>query len=155
MGEIVAAHAMLAFGVADNRFDGGPAAQVALDLFRHVALLAREIDLEAKVRRRVVAAVAAIDDEALKAGAGLRLEFGNHRRQSMAVVWIAGQRFDMGDELTALGAMDGRGQRDLHAELVGAMRLALADAFDLRRVQRINLPAALVSALFADPLGQP
>ena len=44
--------------------------------------------------------------------------------------------------------------RDLDAELVGAMRLALADAFDLGRVQRIDLRPALVLALLAHPARQ-
>ena len=34
------------------------------------------------------------------------------------------------------------------------MRLALADAFDLGRVQRVDLAAALVLALLAHPAGQ-
>jgi hypothetical protein len=37
----------------------------------------------------------------------------------------------MGDELSALGAVQRGGDRHLDAELVGPMRLALADAFDL------------------------
>src|SRR6202167_3180946 len=40
------------------------------------------------------------------------------------------------------------------AELVGAMGLALADAFDLGRVQRIDLFSALMLALLAHPAGE-
>ena len=47
-----------------------------------------------------------------------------------------------------------RGDRDLHAELVGLVRLALADAFDLRRVQGINLLAALALALMTHRIGE-
>ena len=53
----------------------------------------------------------------------------------------------MGDELTALRAIELGRDRDL----VWAMRLALANAFDLGRVQRIDLPPALMLALFAHP----
>ena len=51
--------------------------------------------------------------------------------------------------------MQGRGERDLDAELVRPMRLALADAFDFGRVQGIDFPAALVLALLAHALSQP
>jgi hypothetical protein len=46
----------------------------------------------------------------------------------------------VGDELAAFGAMERGGERDLDAELVRPMRLALADAFDLGGVQRIDFP---------------
>src|SRR5262249_51935847 len=64
-------------------------------------------------------------------------------------------RLHMGDELAALGAIERGGKRDLDAEFVRPMRLALADALDLGRVQRIDLPPALMLALLAHPLGQP
>ena len=51
----------------------------------------------------------------------------------------ARQRLGVGDELADPGAMEGGGERDLDAELVRAMGLAVADAFDLGRVQRIDL----------------
>jgi hypothetical protein len=38
----------------------------------------------------------------------------------------------MGNELAALGVADGGSDRDLDAELVGPMGLALADAFDCK-----------------------
>jgi hypothetical protein len=41
----------------------------------------------------------------------------------------------MGDELAALGVCHCGGDGDLDTELVGAVRLALADALHLRRVQ--------------------
>ena len=58
--------------------------------------------------------------------------------QRMAVIRVAGQRLGVGDELAALGAIERGGERDLDAEFVGAMGLALADAFDLGRVQRVD-----------------
>ena len=72
----------------------------------------------------------------------------------MAVVGVAGQRLGVGDELAALGAIERGGERDLDAELVRAMGLALADAFDLGRVQRIDLASALMLALLAHPARQ-
>src|SRR5271154_5875262 len=50
--------------------------------------------------------------------------------------------------------MERRGDRDLDPKLVGAVRLALADAFDLGRVQRIDFPLALMLALLAHPARQ-
>jgi hypothetical protein len=43
-------------------------------------------------------------------------------------------------------------QADLDAEFVGLARLALADAFDFRRVQRVEL-VLVVALLRADALG--
>jgi hypothetical protein len=54
---------------------------------------------------------------------------------SVAVVGVARQRLGVGDELAAPGAMERGGERHLDAELVRAMGLAFADAFDLQRVQ--------------------
>jgi len=50
--------------------------------------------------------------------------------------------------------MERRGDGNLDAELVRAMRLALADAFDLGGVQRIDLRPPLVLALLAHPARQ-
>ena len=72
----------------------------------------------------------------------------------MAVIGVARQRLHMGDELAAAGVMKRRRDRDLDAELVGPVRFALANAFDLGRVQRIDLLAPLVLALVAHPPGE-
>ena len=62
-----------------------------------------------------------------------------HRRddlgQRVAVIRIAGQRRDVGDELAAARMLDRRGDADLDAELIGPVRLSLADAFHLGRMQ--------------------
>src|SRR5260370_42245417 len=60
----------------------------------------------------------------------------------------------MEDELAALGLGRRRRDRHLAAELVGRARLALADAFDLGGVQRIDLVAALAVVLEAHPVRQ-
>jgi hypothetical protein len=54
--------------------------------------------------------------------------------EGMAVVGVARQRLDVGDELPALRAGERGGARHLDAELVRAVRLALADALDLGRM---------------------
>ena len=118
------------------------------------ASLAGDIDLELVIRRGVVAAITAVGDDAGKACADLRLDLRNDGRESVAIVGVAGQRLGVGDELAALGAMERGGERDLDAKLVGTMGLALADAFDLGRVQRIDLPSALMLALLAHPAGE-
>lgn len=56
----------------------------------------------------------------------------------------------MGDELAALGAADRGCNGDFDAEFVRPMGLAVADAFDLRRVQGIDLRPALTLLLLAD-----
>ncbi len=114
-----------------------------------------DVDPELVVRRRIVAAIAAVGDDALEARADLALHVGNDLFQRVAVIGIARQRRDMGDELPAFRAIERGGDGDFHAELVWTMRLALADAFDLGRVQGIDFSASLVLALVAHPFGQP
>jgi len=63
--EIVTAHAMLDFEMADHGFDGGPAAQLAFDLGCHAPFLAGDEDPEL-VRRRVVAAVSLVGEDTLR-----------------------------------------------------------------------------------------
>ena len=110
--EVIAAHPMLAFGVADDRLDGRAAAQLAFDLVGDAPLLTRDIDLEAIVWRRVVAAVSPIGDDAGETDADLRLDFGDDRLQRVAVIRIARQRLGVGDELAALGMMERRGDAE-------------------------------------------
>jgi hypothetical protein len=49
----------------------------------------------------------------------------------------------------------GGGHRDLAAEFVGLVRLALADALPLGGVEGIDLRQGIASALGGDALGQP
>jgi hypothetical protein len=81
-----------------------------------------------------VAAIAAIGDDALYRHADLFLHFGDHDAQRVTVVRRPRHRLHMRDELGALRGAQRRRHRDFDAEFVGAMRLALADAFDLGRV---------------------
>ena len=59
----------------------------------------------------------------------------------------------MEDELTALAAFVGGGERDLDAELVGCPGFAFADAFGLRGVPGIELWPTLALFLPTDLRG--
>ena len=130
--EIVAAHAMLGFEMADDRLDGGPAAEFALDRGRYPSLLAGEEDPELVIGRCIVAAISLVGEDARDGAAEERLHVRDHGFQGVAVIWIAGQRLDVSDELAALAVLEGGGNADLHAELVRPMSFAFADAFDFR-----------------------
>jgi hypothetical protein len=81
------------------------------------------------IGRGVVAAIAAVGNDAGEVGADLGLDLRNHGSEGVAIIGVAGQRLHMGDELAALRAMQRGGERNLDAELVRAMGLALADAY--------------------------
>ena len=74
--EEVAAHAVFGLDVADDGFDGRAAAQFALDSVGDATPLARDIDLEPHVGRSVVAAIAAVGDDAGQGRADLGLDLG-------------------------------------------------------------------------------
>jgi hypothetical protein len=59
--------------------------------------------------------------------AALSFDVGDNAGQCVPVIGIAGQSGDVGDELPTLAPVQRRRDRDLHAELVGTVRLALAD----------------------------
>jgi hypothetical protein len=136
--------------MTDDGFDGGPAAQFALDLGRHPSLLAGDEDPELVIGRRVVAAVSLVGEDACDDVADQRLHVRDHGGQRVTVIGVAGHRLHVGDELAGLGAADRGGNGDFDAELVRPMGLAFADAFDLRRVQGIDLRPALTLLLLAD-----
>ena len=133
--EIVPAHAVLGFGVSDDRLDRGSAPEFAFDGLGDAESLAGDIDPELVAGRGVVAAIAAVGDDAGKARADLRLDLRDHGGECVAIVRVARQRLGVGDELASGRAMQRGGDRHLDAEFVRPMRLALADAFDLGRVQ--------------------
>jgi len=137
--------------VADDRFDGGAAAQLALDDAEDAALLAGDEDA-ARIDG-VVAAIALVDVGPLDGAAGERFGGIDDRSECVAVIGVARQRLGMEHELAASGAGIGGDDRGLDAELVGRAGLAFADAFDLGGVEGIELPAALALLLGADLLG--
>ena len=102
----------------------------------------------------IVAAVALVDMDAAGGNAGLLLQRGDDRAQRMAIERVAVQCLGVQHELAALGLGRRGGDRHLAAELVGRPGLAFADAFDLGRVQRIDLVAALAMVLKAYPVRQ-
>src|SRR5580693_450975 len=94
-------------------------------------------------RRRIVAAVALVGEDALDGVADQRLHVRDHGCQRVAVIRIARERLHMGDEPAAPGATERGCDGDFDAELIGTMGLSLADAFHFRRMQRIDLRPAL------------
>jgi hypothetical protein len=76
MGEIIAAHAVLLLEVTDDGLDGGPSFELALDLWRDVALVAGGVDLELVIGRGVVAAIATVGDAAIEHVADERFIYG-------------------------------------------------------------------------------
>ena len=142
MGEMVPPHPVFGFEMADTGLDGGAPSQVSLDRLRDGPFLAADIDLELVVRRRIVAAVATVRNDARKIGSDQGFRLRQDRFERMTVVWVAGQRLPMRDELAAFRAVQRRGEGNLDAELIGSMGFTFADAFDLGCVQRIDLDAS-------------
>ena len=134
--------------VADDRFDGRAPPEFPFDLAVHTALLARPED--PKRLRRLMAHITLVDIDPLDLAAGQRLSFLNNLAERMAVIRVAGQRLGMQDELPAFAAFVGCRERNLDAELVRPMGLALADALGLGRVPGIEFPAALPLFLTAN-----
>jgi hypothetical protein len=75
------------------------------------------------------------------------LHAGELGAEGVPVEGIAVQRLGMEHELSALRGRHGGGDTDPAAELVRRTGFPLADALDLRRVQRIDLGAALMLIL--------
>ena len=107
--------------MSDDRFDRRTAAEFAFDGLGDATSLARDIDLKLVFGRGVVAAIAAVGDDAGEVGADLGLDLRDHGGERVTVVGVAGQRLGVGDELAALGAMERCGERDLDAELTWAL----------------------------------
>ena len=124
------------------------------DLIGDAALLAADVDFELGGFRRGVAAIAFVGDDAVDVRAYLLLDIRDHDRERVSIIGIAWQCFCMGDELAASGAIERRRDGDFHAELIGLVRLALADAFDLGGVQGIYLLTALPLSLMLHALRQ-
>jgi len=94
------------------------------------------------IGRGVVAAIAGVGDAAVEHVADERLHLRNDRGERVPVIRVARQRCSMGDELTAGGMLHGGGDAHLDAELIRLVRLALADALHLRRVQAARSAAS-------------
>jgi E1-E2 ATPase len=137
--------------VADLGFDGGVAAQLALDDTEHAALLAGD---ENAVRiGSIVTAISFVDIGALDGASGEPLGVGDGCSKSVTVIGIARQRFGVEHELATRRADIGGDDRNLDAKLIGRAGLALANAFDLGSVEGIQLPATLALLLGTDLAG--
>src|SRR5262249_10580029 len=133
--------------VSDDGFDGSTTAHLAANGLGDTPDLAADPDLEAV--RIVVAAIALVSVDTAGRNACELFEIGDDGAKRMAIVRVAVQRLGMQHELPALGGGSRRRDRDLAAELVGFAGLPFADAFDLGRVQRIDLRPALALLLMA------
>ncbi len=80
-----------------------------------------------------------VDDGKVGALLGQDLDLLQRRGQGVTVVRVAGEAAHAHDE----ALIQGCGNADLAAKLVSHSRLALRDAVDLWRVQRIDLVATL------------
>src|SRR5262249_42513841 len=110
--------------------------------------LAADPDLEAV--RIVVTAISLVAVDSVDRNACELFEIGDDGTERMAIIRVAVQRLGMQYELSALWRGDRRRERVLAAELVGFASLTFANAFDLGRVQRIDLRPALTLLLMAD-----
>jgi hypothetical protein len=154
VSEMVAAHAVLGLEMTDHRLDGSAPFHVALDLRGDAALLTGGVDLELVIGRRIVSAVSGIGDGALDGVADHSLHRRDNGGEGTAIVWIAGERCDVGDKLSTLAAMQQGGDAYFDPKFIGPVRVAFADAFHFRSVQKIDLRPALVAVLVAHAAGQ-
>jgi hypothetical protein len=111
VGEIVAAHAVVVFAMADHWLDGGPALELALDLLGNAPLLAGGVDPELVIGPGIVAAIAGIGDDALEHIADRRSMTGMTDASVCPSQGFTGQRRHVGDELAA-GESPGRSRAD-------------------------------------------
>ena len=118
------------------------------------ALLAGDIDLEAVVLGRIVAAVAGIGDDRGRGRLRSVVSMSGITVASVCPSYgLPGSALTCATNWPPRQRWSGRGDADLDAELVGLVRLALADAFDLGRVQRIDLAARARAGVGPGPAG--
>jgi hypothetical protein len=101
-----------------------------------------------------VAAIALVDIGALDRAAGELRGGVDRAAERMSVIRVARECLGVEHELAARSSGIGGDDRGFDAELVRGAGLALTDAFDLRRVEGIELPSALALLLGADLLGK-
>ena len=87
--------------MSDNRLDGGAATQLAFDMFGDAPPLAQDVNLEAMIGRGVVAAAAAVGDDADKIDANLRVNLRNDGLQRVAIIRIACAALSISDSTRA------------------------------------------------------
>ena len=101
-----------------------------------------------------MAAIATVGDDAIDRRPELLFHLWDERRQGMAIVRRSRLGFDVSDKLTARRAVKRCRDRHFDAELIRPMSFALADAFDLWRVEAIDLLSRLPWMLKTNPLRQ-
>ena len=143
-GEPISFEKAVAFRVTDDWFDGASTPQLTLDRRRSIARTLRDMDVW---RCEAVAAISFIDIGARDLHAGEPLDLRDLILQRMAVIGKSGGGANAQNELAAVGARVGDGDRDLRAKFIARSRLALGDAFDLGGVERLEF--VLVVALFS------
>ena len=134
-GETVAADSALLLGMADDGLDGGAPFHLSFHGRRPPRDASpRRVDFELIPGRRIVAAVTGIGvapSIVLPTSCSIAWKIGRPR---VAIIGIARQRCDWATNWPP-AALEGGGNADLDAELVRLVRLALADALHLGRVQ--------------------
>jgi len=119
--------------VSDHSLDSGAATQLSFDETKDATLLAGDEDA---VRiGGVVAAIALVDIGALDCATGELLGGVDDAAERMSVVGTSRQRLGVEHKLAAGSAGICGDDRGLDAEFVGRAGFALADAFDLGRVE--------------------
>ena len=117
VGEVIAAHAVLALEMANHRLDRRTAPEGPLDRCRKPSLPSRHVDPESALLRGMMALVAGIGDDPREIGPDRRLNLRNHAGERVPIVGVAGQRFDMRHELPAPAAPERRRNTHLDADL--------------------------------------
>jgi len=134
--QVIASQPPVRFHVPDHRLDRGPASQLALDRRREATSLPGD---EYPIRLGLVMpAIALVGVNACRLHFRHGHDLIDRRGEDMAVIRIARQC--LGGEHAAFAV--GYRQRNLSAEFVGPMRLALGDAHHFGRVQAVELVLA-------------
>lgn len=97
-----------------------------------------------------VPSITAIDDRKVRGDVGQDADLLQRFTQCMAVIGVSRESAGTDDK----AAVDGGGQADLGAELIGDTRLAFGDTVDLGLVQGVNL-ALVPRPLFQQAANQP
>jgi hypothetical protein len=149
--EMTAAEVSVGLHVTDHRLDGRAAPELTFDHPKDATLLAGDEDPSRVCR--LVTAIALVDIGPLDRAAGRLLGGFDDVAERVAVIWVARQRPGVQHELAARCAGVGGDDWGFNAELIRGRGLALADSFDLGRIEGTELPSALALFLGADLRG--
>jgi len=133
-GQMIAFQKAVAFRVADHGFDGAAPSQLAFDRLGSRRLALRHVDVGG---RQAMTAIALVDIGARNRDARQAFDLRDLILQGVPVVGKPRRRADAENELAAVGACVGDGDRSLDAKFVARARLPLRDAFNLGRVQGV------------------